>query len=218
MTGANPNVPLANAYAPPYTYPYAAPAAQWGAPQDAYAVPPVPPVPPLPPIDPNLPYYRRLPSGAVWLIVLGVIFLFGNTGMFHIFPGHLFGPFLLIGVGVWVFVHKMTGTGQSLENDGTPIYHWRLSCAIQSSFWILLTGIIWLLDVLHIVSWAHSWPLYLIGAGVLVLLKRSSYGSFGASYPPYPAAPNPPVPPSVTTTGLVPNNHTHDSGNGQEGR
>jgi hypothetical protein len=224
----NPNAQPAGSYAPPYTYPYVPPTAHWGAPQETYpyGVPPVPPVPQVPPVppvpypDPNLPYYRRIPTGAVWLILLGLFFLFGNTGIFHILPGRLFGPFVLIGVGVWVFVRKMTCTGQGLENDGTPQYHWRLACAVRSSFWILLTGVIWLLDVVHILSWAHSWPLYLIAAGVLVLLKRSAYGAFEPVpvYPPTPGAPHPPTAPPVASTAIVPSDQPHVPGNGQEGR
>jgi hypothetical protein len=111
---------------PPYGYGYVPPVAQWAAPQDSYAMPPTPPVPPAPPVppypDPNLPYYRRLPSGAIWLIALGLLFLVGNIGVFHVVPGRLFGPLVVIGVGVWMFVHRMTSDGGSLENDGTPLY------------------------------------------------------------------------------------------------
>lgn len=222
--GQAPNVPPASAYAPPYTYTYVPPAAQWGAPQDAYSypVPPTPPVPPIPPApafsDPNLPYYRRFPAGAIWLIVLGLFFLFGNIGIFHIFPGRLFGPFLLIGVGVWIFVRKMTCSGQSLENDGTPLYHWRLAHAFTSAFWVFLIGIIWLLDALGILRWSHSWPLLLIGGGLMLIFKRTMYDSYVYG-PPTPGTPaTPPAPPAVTSTDIVPSDHSHDPGNGQEGR
>ena len=127
-----PYVPPAAAYTPPPSYTYAPPVAQWGAPQDSYAnyaVPPVPPIPPVPPVpgstDP-LPYYRRFPSGAIWMIALGLFFLFGNVGIFHSLHGRFFGPILLIGVGVWLFVRKMLSTGHGLENDGSAFYRWRV--------------------------------------------------------------------------------------------
>lgn len=219
--GAAPNVPPANPYAAPYTY--APPVANWGAPQDAYSygVPPVPPVPPVQPpaLDPNLHHYRRFPSGAIWLIALGVFFLFGNVGLFHVFPGRLFGPFVLIGISVWLFVRKMTSTGQGLENDGTPNYHWRLMQAIRCAFWTMLVGVIWLLDVVHILRWRNSWPLFLIAGGIMLIFKRSFYGDYAATYPPYPGTPPVPPAPPAPTTGLVPTDHSLDHPvDGQEGR
>jgi hypothetical protein len=145
--------------------------------------------------DPTLPQPRRFPAGAIWLIALGVVFLIGNTGIFHIFHTHLFGPFLLIGVGVWIFVRKMTGDGFSMENDGTPEYRWRFMRAVTAAFWVILTGFIWLLHGLGILSWSRSWPMYLIGLGVLLLFKRSMEGGYshysGPPYTPPPASPAP---------------------------
>jgi hypothetical protein len=214
----NAGVPPAGAYAPPYSYPYAPPASHWGAPQAGYsAVPPVPPVPPMPAYpDPSLPYYRRFPSGAIWLIVLGVIFLVGNTGVFHVFRTHLFGPFLLIGIGAWLFVHRMTSTGRGIENDGSPDYRWRLASAVNSSVWVALVGMIWLLNSLHILSWSHSWPIYLIAVGLLSVFKRTMYGGY-PSYSPPPA--QPPAAPPVTTTAIVPSSPVQESSSdSQEGR
>ena len=235
---ASPDVPPANPAAPPYSY--TPPVAQWAVPpQDAYSygipptppsppIPPVPPVPPVPPYaDPNAPYYRRLPTGAIWLIVLGLFFLVGNTGIFHILPGRLFGPLLVIGVGVWIFVERMTSEGQGLENDGTAMYRWRLARALGGAAWVVLAGVIWLLDALRILRWSTSWPLFLIAGGVLLILKRTMY-EYGAGYPPYPGTTAPPAAP-VTTAGdaSIEQAHveraqfesTHDeAGNGQEGR
>ncbi len=101
--------------------------------------PPIPPIPqygvPAYPIDPDLTVPRnRFPAGALWLIGLGCVFLVGNAGLFHHFPIHRIIPFFLIGLGVWLFVHKMTGTGTSLTDDGTPAYQYRSSrhCAAPS--------------------------------------------------------------------------------------
>jgi len=208
-------------YAPPYNYPYVPPVSHWGAPRDAY--PPVPPVTPVPPMpaypDPNLPYYRRFPSGAIWLILLGVFFMVGNTSVFHIFRIHLFGPFLLIGLGAWLFVHRMIATGHGLENDGTADYHRRLSSAVNSSIWVVLVGVVWLLNSLRILSWSRSWPIYMIAAGVLGLFRRSLYGGYGAYSAPV-AQPSPtPTTPPVTTTEIVPSPPSHGpNGDSQEGR
>jgi hypothetical protein len=219
--GDNPasTTPPANPYAAPYSQPYAPPyvppAAQWGSPY-GYGAPPVPPMPPFP--DGKIPDYRRFPAGAIGLIVLGLFFLFGDSSWFHFFPRHLFGPFLVIGVGVWTFVRKMTNTGQGLENDGTPIYRWRLRSAIRGSFWVVLTGVIWLLDELHILSWSHSWPIYLIAGGVMMALRHAMDGGYNYA-PPFPGPPHTPPAPPVASTTLVPTDPAHgEPGSDQEGR
>jgi hypothetical protein len=129
--------------------------------------------------DVKLPYYRRFPSGAIWLILLGVFFLVGDTGFFRIFHHPVFWPVFLIAVGVWCFVHKMIVTGPGLENDGTEFYRWRFARAVRSAFWVVLIGVIWLLDVLDILSWSRSWPLFLIAGGVMLLFKRSFHNGYG---------------------------------------
>jgi hypothetical protein len=224
-------------YAPPYAgvppYSYAPPVSSWGAPQDStsYGAPPPPPVPSVPPMppypDPNLPYTRRFPAGAIWLIALGLIFLFSNSGLFF-FPARYFGPFLLIGVGVWLFVRAMTSTGKGLENDGTPYYRWRLAGAVRGSFWVFLTGIIWLLDVFGILSWGHSWPLFIIGAGLMHLFRSAMASRPTPNASPYAAYPysgypnTPPPAPPVATTAMVqsePHSHSGDTADGNpEGR
>jgi len=203
------------------------PVPPWGAPQDSYSytTPPVPPVPPMPPYpDPTVPYARRIPTGAIWLIGLGLFFLIGDSGIF-VFHGRFFGPVLLIGLAVWIFIHKMTNTGQGFQDDGTPLYRWRLTRAVGSAFWIFLVGIIWLLDVCDILSWGRSWPLFPIGAGVWMLIRRGFYSGYvpptgygyGYGTTPYPPYPAPPAAPPVTSTSLVPTDPSKPDSN-PEGR
>jgi hypothetical protein len=170
-------------------------------------------VPPYP--DPNLPYYRRLPSGAIWLIALGLLFLVGNIGVFHVVPGRLFGPLVVIGVGVWMFVRRMTSDGGSLENDGTPLYRWRLGRAINGAVWVVLVGVIWLLDVLRILRWSTSWPLFLIAGGVLLILRRAMV-DYGPGYPIHPTPPAATTAAAEAAPGEPP--QQDDPGHGQEGR
>jgi len=216
-TGFHPGEP-----APPYATPYAnwgapqetytPPVSHWGAPQDSYVPPPVS----APLTEPPLPMYRRLPTGAIWLIGLGLFFLLSSAG-FHIISGRLLVPFLLIGFGVLSFVKRMTATGQGLENDGTDFYRWRLGHALNSSAWMVLIGVIFLLEALHIMRWGSSWPLFLILAGVLMVVRHSLTSGYPPA-PPYPPQYPPQAPPAppVTSTEIVPSNHT-DSTN-QEGR
>ena len=209
---------------PPYGSPFVPPASHWGAPQDAYGAPPV--VEPVPPVfpDPSFSAYRRVPGGAIWLIGMGVFFLLSNAGL-HIIPGRLMVPLLLIGLGVAIFVKKMTATGHGLENDGTHYYRWRLVHALNGATWLVLVGVVFLLHELHIMRWGSSWPLFLICAGVLLMIRHSLAGSYPPMppYPPYPPYPpqspvTPPVAP-VTSTDIVPSSRLDGDSNGsQEGR
>jgi hypothetical protein len=169
-------------------------------------------MPPYP--DPNPPARHRFPSGAIWLIALGLFFLLGDTWRFHLFYTRFFGPILLIGFGVWLFLHMMFNTGYDPENSGGQFSRWRLARAIRSSFWIILTGGIWLLHALGILPWSRSWPIYLIAAGVMLLVDRS----FFSGYPPYPGTPvvQPPVP-SATSTEIATGGPRHDRPSGPQG-
>ena len=214
-------------------------AAPWGAPPipPNSAVPPVPPMPAAYP-DPNVPYQRSIPTGAIWLIALGALFMLGHAPVFRLFHGRLMAPFFLIGLGVWMFVRKMLETGHGLENDGTDYYRWRLAHAMHGALWVALVGVLWLLNSLRILSWAHSWPIYMIAAGVLMIFRRTIFsgGGYGYGYAPPVAAPAPPAS-AVTSTEIVPVGHTQSdpahnaaqsdaahyesdghSGDGQEGR
>ncbi|MEO6983105.1 MAG: B-box zinc finger protein [Edaphobacter sp.] len=215
-TPADPSAaPPAGAYAPPpvgypphppYTQP---PTANWNESWNwENHVPPVPPS--AYPVDPNIPYsHSRFPSGAIWLIALGSIFLIGNTNMFRGFPSHWLVPLLLIGFGVWQFVRKMTEFGAPLADDGTPTYRFRLFHAIRGAIWINLVGVLFLLDSFHILSWGRSWPLFIIVAGLMAIFHRATVSSISSTpYPPYPPPPAAPAAPTVSTA-IVPSN-MHD--------
>jgi Domain of unknown function (DUF5668) len=207
-------VPPAPGY-PPYTPP--PPASNWGAPWENY-VPPVPPATPFAgstaPLADFPPAYtgNRFPTGAIWLIAFGAIFLIGNSGLFHGYSIHWFVPLLLIGFGVWQFVHKMTETGP-LADDGTPAYKFRLFHALRGSIWIMLVGVLFLLDSSHILSWSRSWPLFIIVAGVMAVMQRATFSAAAAAPYPYTAPPPSAGPPPTASTSFVPSNtpsNTHD--------
>lgn len=216
--------------ASPYTQPAGYPppsGAGWSAPWDSYASPPIPPYGspayPVSPLDPALvpPPRNRFPSGAIWLIGFGCLFLIGNAGLFHGFRIHRLVPLFLIAFGVWLFVRKMTDTGASLADDGTPTYRYRLFCALRGSIWIILVGVLFGLDTLNILSWGHSWPVLIIAAGVMVIFRKLSYPPPGAYPYPNPYDPNPYGPPPASAppppdpgNSIVPSPTQHD----QEGR
>ncbi len=78
---------------------------------------------------------------------------------------------------------------------------------LRGPAFLLLVGFIALMAQLHIMSWGHSWPLFLILAGVLALAERAALSTEGypppmgdpyqgGGYPgaPYQGGPNPGVP------------------------
>ena len=220
-SAADATVPPVAGYAPPapgyppYTPP--PPPPNWNTPWENYVPPGTPFVgSPTSSAEVNPPHSgNRFPSGAVWLIALGAIFLIGNSGMFHGFPMRWFVPMLLIGFGVWQFVHKMTETGP-LADDGTAAYKFRFFHALRGSIWIMLVGVLFLLDSSHILSWGRSWPLFIIVAGVMAVLQRAVFSAAAAApYPySYPGTPPPSGPAPTTSTSIIPSN-THDDEEGK---
>ena len=202
----------------------------WGAPQATYAAP-VPPFTdpyaaaayPAPYADPQL-GRSRFPVGAILLIGLGLIFFVGSSGFFHHFPIQRLIPFLLIGVGVWLFVNKMTSAGQAIADDGTSAYRLRVFRALRGPVWIILVGVLFFLDTFNILGWGRSWPLFIIVAGLMTFLERST--SYAAATVPYSyagpvpqQAAAPPATPAesaaAASTSVVPYTEhgiTHESG------
>jgi hypothetical protein len=155
-----------------------------------------------PAYDPNVPFpapRSRFPVGAAWLIGLGIIFLIGNAGIFHGFAVHLLLPFFLIGLGVWIFIQRMTSTGGTLADDGTPLYRIRLFGALRGSVWIILVGLMFLLANFNILSWGRSWPLFIIVAGLMVLAEKTVVNSTAVPMYPMPPYTPPPSPGPITT-------------------
>jgi hypothetical protein len=161
----------------------------------ASAVPPAPSYgTPFPVEDPLPPTSRsRFPIGATLLIVLGLLFFFRSSGWFPYFSIHRILPLLLIAASVWIFLSKMTWSGLSMADDDSAAYRFRLFRALRGSIWIFLIGVLFFLDTFRILSWSHSWPLFIIVAGLMKLFERSTCNyvtptSAGATTP-YDATP-----------------------------
>lgn len=245
-SAAVPPDPYAAPYSAPYAAPYTAPSPgpaqpfassvpppNWGSapaqPWQPYA-PPVPSVPPVP-MDDQITYPgNRFPAGALWLIGFGVLFLIANAGFFHGFSARLFFPVFMIALAVFIFVKKMTSFGGGIADDGSANYRYRVFRALRGSIWIALVGVLFFLDEFNILSWGHSWPLFIITAGVMTVLQSGAFNSapippYGAPYAPgtpygYPPQPPPatPPPPAAVSTSIVPTYDSHDNTHDQEGR
>ena len=174
--------------APAYTYDYTYPEPPIAPTSYGAAVPPYSDPYVAPYADPMVSSQKRFPTGAIWLIAIGLLFFFGSTGFLRGFPIHRLIPFLLIGLGVWTFFHKMTRDGQTLTGDDSPGYRLRLFRALRGSVWLILVGVLFFLDTFYILRWGQSWPLFIIVAGLMTFLERAAYSaaSVPAAYVPMP--------------------------------
>jgi len=148
-----------------------------------YSAPPVPPVypygavPPVYPVTPGeippAPARGGFPAGAIWLIALGVIFLVGNTGLFRDVPESALVGIALIGLAVWIFVRKLLALQSLAQFEGPSLAGLRVLRASRGAVWVLLIGVIMILNAFHLIVWTLSWPYFIILAGVMALLERT---------------------------------------------
>jgi hypothetical protein len=122
-TGTVPGTPVG--YPPPSTYPpppnppgasfvggsyapYSPPVAPFTAPPGT----PFPPTPPFPDVPPSFhdATRRSEPVGAIVLIVLGLLFLFGTLGIFSFNWIGRGWPLIIIGIGAWLFFKQARRT------------------------------------------------------------------------------------------------------------
>ena len=121
---------------------------------------------------------RSIPTGAIVLIGLGVLFLLHNLDIWFLSVDTLW-PIFLIALGAWLLVRRQTQAAQGS-------YHRSL---VGPAVLITVGGLA-LMDTLHGPNWDHTWPLILVVIGIVKLLERSGHLGGGppeASIPP-PAA------------------------------
>lgn len=183
-------------------YAYAPPQAA-----NPYAVPPVPP-------PPYTPYTgSRLPSGAVWMIVLGIFFLLGTSHRFPLFHAAIFWPLMLIVLGVFTFIRRAQFA--NVVNDGTTQYKLHLLHAGRGAFWMVLTGVLLFLHISNIFPLQDSWPFWMIFAGVWMFIERMFTQRVAAEAYVPPTNPVVTPPPAAPGTAIVPQTYEADK---EEGR
>jgi TM2 domain-containing membrane protein YozV len=147
---------------------------------------------------------KRIPTGAVILILVGVFFLLHTLGMTE-FGVNRFWPILLIVLGAWMFARNfgLLGNGSSAPLD--PRYHTR---RLMGPAIITTIGILFLLSELRVAYFDRTWPIILLVIGGVKLLQSSAIG-VGPGNPPGPGVgPTsgggtvvPPAPPSEVSHG-----------------
>ncbi len=224
--------PDASAYPPPpagspysagaaYRQPegYAAPAyANTYVPPAPGAVPPpYPPyggfgygVPPVPPFDPAAMPRSGVPSGAVWLIGLGVLALLSSLGHNYYFHGRFFAGWLLVGIGVILLVQQLR-RARTVYPTRSAAANWYAVNSSRGGVSLIAVGIFMLLDASGIAHWHYTWPYLLILLGLYRLASRTAYNRMIAETPsPYGAPVEQsgtiytPPPPTENPTSIVP--------------
>jgi hypothetical protein len=108
-------VPPAGAagYVPSSGQPYAG--------QPGYGYTPGQPYPPAPPFAPGY-MGRDIPTGAIILIGLGILFLFGSLGLLHHdWIAHAW-PLLIIGLGIWIIFRRTHGLPPAVPPPDASIH------------------------------------------------------------------------------------------------
>lgn len=129
---------------------------------------------------------KKVPTGAVILIVLGVLFLMHTMGLWE-FGLDRFWPLLIVALGGWMFYRQWEGTGCTCAR-----------CRSRGIMWpaiVLTTGILFLLQSLNVAELDRTWPAWILVVGVVKLLQSSasSTGHVGPMSPPS-TTPPPPIP------------------------
>ncbi len=120
-------------------------------------------------------FTRGVPTGAVVLIGLGVLFLLHNLNIWFLEVDTLW-PVLLIGLGLWLFAKRKAC------NDRGDYRHRSFSGPAV----LITVGVLSLLNNLHdrwwgVPGWGRTWPVILLVIGVIKLMERTGHGGDGSS-------------------------------------
>lgn len=113
---------------------------------------------------------RRFPTGAIWLIALGLIFLLANidSSFFHISGRWLF-PALLAGLSLWVFFRRLGWLGGANHQTGSAAF----VCMLRGPVMLMTLAVLFALQAAHVWTFGQTWPVLVILFGAILLLERS---------------------------------------------
>jgi hypothetical protein len=142
----------------------------------------------------------KVPTAAVVLIGLGVLFLLQTAGVFD-FGWDRVWPFFLIGLGIWMFAVRQ-GWAPSRMNS----YYQRTGRRRTMAGPVVLVtiGVLSLIESFGGPRWHRTWPVLLLAIGITKLLERTTT----PTPPPMPPAPGPTG--SVSSDVQVPSNEVRN--------
>jgi Domain of unknown function (DUF5668)/B-box zinc finger len=118
----------------------------------------------------DLPHRNNVPTGAVILIALGVLFLLHTVGMFE-FGIDRFWPIILIAFGAWLFAKRWGLLGA--DQMACHCERCRMRCIMWPAVMITV-GVLFLMDNLHGPGFERTWPLILLVIGAVKLLQSNA--------------------------------------------
>lgn len=147
---------------------------------------------------------KRIPAGAVILILVGVLFLLHTLGLGE-FGISRFWPIVLIVLGGWMFARNFGLLGDDNSATLDPRYRSR---RLMGPSLITAIGILFLLSELRVASFGRTWPIILLVIGAVKLLQSSALGIDSGNPPDPGVGPTsgggttvPPNPPSEVSHG-----------------
>jgi len=158
------------------------------------AAPPGLPGQPTPAIQASERTESKIPSAAVLLIGLGLLFLLQTAGVFEFNVDRLW-PLILIGLGLWLFAKRWGVIGSGYDRRGRS---YRMRGLTGPAVLVTLGFLLFIEHFSHGPSFHRTWPVLLLVIGVTKLLERG-----GVLPPPPPGMGLPPMPgmgPSGTTS------------------
>jgi hypothetical protein len=142
---------------------------------------------------------KRIPTGAVVLILIGIVFLAHTLGLWE-FGFDRFWPLILIIIGGWLLARNLGLLGDSCASVDPRARARRLMGPVM----LLTIGTLFLLESLHVANFDRTWPIILLAIGGVKLLQSSgtlpgagpsNVPGAGTDFPAPPAPPPPPTPP-----------------------
>ena len=122
----------------------------------------------------------RIPTAAVVLIGLGVLFLLQTAGVFT-FGWNRVWPFFLIGLGFWMFAVRLGW----VSSRRSSYYRTGRGNSFAPPVVLVTVGVLSLLESMGGPGWHRTWPVLLLAIGITKLLESKT----------------PPQPPSIPTSG-----------------
>jgi hypothetical protein len=144
-------------------------------------------------------YRSSVPTGAVILIVLGLLFLLHTVGLFE-YDISRFWPVILIAFGGWLFARRWGLLG---EYEGTcSCDRCKMRCIMWPALMVTL-GVLFLMDNLQGPGFERTWPLILLVIGAVKLLQSNASDAGHIGGPPVlpPAGTAPPPEPPIDNQG-----------------
>jgi hypothetical protein len=148
----------------------------------------------------------KVPTAAVVLIGLGILFFLQTAGVFE-FSTHRLLSLFLIGLGAWMLAVRLGVVGTSYRNSR---YYGSYRKGLTGPVVLITLGTLFLLESFdNGPRFHHTWPVLLLAIGVTKLLER------GGTLPPPPPMPGMPggSMPGSTTAGGAPPSETQPPSN-----